>query len=380
MINWGDVAARLRAAAGVVGAWLWSWFWQILATFAVLALAFVLIRPFSEQRDPDAEDVAASWNDSIQRLGILSLYPPAEDFYVGDVWAVILQGDDGPRKQKPHVSTLVGKSFRVAYIDLRRDMQVAHQRQPVFSETMETEKRGSFRKVDPAEISNEIPADRIITTLTAFPGITITHRTRGTASLRWSIFGFGIGRQDQRIEEIRIPVAETYGVPPGAAFIRLDQWCKDSKTAIYCTDQYVRRLIAFSVSKEILAVKNGKYRTRIELRLVTRVFLTREIQHHRGFVAAGSASGQAGAANPAETPAKNETSTSNPPGSLDQRVSDALRGTQVPDAGALAGGIGGAILFSRGNEADIEINEVFQRPVAFGYRAISIALDPGAPQ
>jgi len=60
-----------------------------------------------------------------------------------------------------------------------------------------------------------------------------------------------------------------------------------------------RRLIAFSVGKGILAVESGKYRTRIQLRLVTRVFLTREIQHHRSFVDAGSASGQAGLASQA---------------------------------------------------------------------------------
>ncbi len=375
MINWGATAAYVGAAAAAIGGWLQSRFWQILATVASLVLAFVLIRPFTQQRDPDADDVAAAWNDSIQRLGILSLYPPAEDFCVGDVWAVILQNNDSAQ-----ISTLVGKSSRIGYIDLRQDIQTARQHQPVFSDTMEIEKQGSFRKEDPAEISNALPTDRIVTTLTAFPGITITHRTRGTASLGWSVFRLSLGREDQSIEEIRIPVAETYGVAAGAALIRLDQWCKELKTAIYCTDQYVRRLIAFSVGKDIMAVENGKYRARVQLRLVTRVFLTREIQHRRGFVAARGANGQAEAAKPAERSARNETSTSSSAGNLDQRVNDALSGAQVSDPASLAGMAGRAISFSRGNGADIEINEVFQRPVAFGYRAISIDLDPGTPQ
>jgi hypothetical protein len=141
----------------------------------------------------------------------------------------------------------------------------------------------------------------------------------------------------------------------------------------------VRRLIAFSVGKQILGVGDGKYRTRIQLRLVTRVFLTREIQHHRSFVGAGGANGQFGAAKLTEKPAKNETSTADSSSNVDQRLNDALRGAQVLVPNGLSGAAGGAISFSKGEGADIEINEVFQRPVAFGYRAISIDLDPSSP-
>jgi hypothetical protein len=381
MANSRTIGAHLRDALGAIAQWLRSWVWQLLAAVALVALAFVLIRPFSEHRDPDAEDVAAAWNDSIQRLGILPLYPPTEDFYVGDVWAVIVPNDDSAQRQ-PDLSTLVGKSTRVQYVDLRQEMQEARQRQPVFSETIEVPKQGaSFRKVGSAEISDTPPTNQIVTTLAAFPGVTITHRTRGTVSLGYSVFGFGIGRDNQRIEEIRIPVAESYGVPTVTALAHLNEWCQDPSTAAYCNDEHVRPLIAFSVDKGVLAVENGKYRTRIQLRLVTRVFLTREIQHRRSVVGAGSASGQAGATKPVENPPNSETPKANSPPGLDQRVSDAVTSAAAnPAAGAVAGQTNGALSFTAGNGSDIEISEVFQRPVAFGYRAITIDLQPLPPK
>ncbi len=364
------VAGRLTSA----GRWLAGWFWQALAILAVLSLALMSYKPFSEPRDPDAEDVAAAWNASIQRLGILALYPPAEDFYVGDLWAVIVSDDDGSGKPETHLSTLVGKSARVTHIDLRRELLAESQRQPVFLETIEKEQHASYRKSDPVEADHPFPAGRIVTSLTAFPGITITHRTRGTAALDRGILGFGAGRDDQRVEEIRIPVAETYGVAASPAVIRLDQWCKNPTTAIYCKDEFVRRLIAFSTDNRILGVENGKYRTRIQLRLVTRVFLTREIQHRRSVVDGSAVGGQAGAIRPLERPAKDDAAT----GSLDQRVNDAPKAV-APDASAPAGGAGAAVSFTRADGTDIGLNEVFQRPVVFGYRAISIDLEPSSP-
>jgi hypothetical protein len=382
MVTWGEVATNLRAGAGAFVGWLANWFWQILAGVAVLALAVVLIRPFSELRDPDAEDVAAAWNDSIQRLGILPLYPPAEDFYVGDLWAVIVPNDDSAQKQQPDISTLVGKSTRVEYIDLRQEMQEARHRQPIFSETIEVDKKdASFRKVESTEITEPPPANRILTTLTAFPGITITHRTRGTVSLGYSVFGFGIGRDNQRVEEIRIPVAESYGVPTVTAIARLTDWCQATATAPYCDDEHVRSLIAYSVDKKVLAVENGKYRTRIQLRLVTRVFLTREIQHRRSVVSAGSASGQAGATKPVDKPTNSETPAASSSPSLDQRVTEAVASSAVSPAGGMAAKqSSGALSFTAGNGTEIEFNEVFQRPVAFGYRAITIDLPPSSPK
>jgi hypothetical protein len=341
----------------------------------------VFLRPLSVAHDPESEDVASAWNESIQRLGLMPLYPPTEDFYVGDVWAVIVKEDGDKATLESQRSTLVGKSVRIGYIDLRSEMKSARLRQPLFAETVERETGKSFRKLDPFEIKDPPSDDRIAITLAAFPGITITHRTRGAASLGWSLGGLGAGREDQRVEEIRIPVAESYGVGSAAAFLRLDQWCSEPKSKIYCTDEYVRRVLAFSVHDGVLATKDKKFTTRIQIRLVNRVFLTREIQHRRLLVGSGGAAGQIGTTAPRTSNGSTGETGTNVPDTLDRRVGNASNATdQAADLSGIVGNPGSRMALSRADGTDIAINEVFQRPVAFGFRAISIDLEPSQPE
>ena len=97
--------------AWLVSVWnfVWTRIWKIL--FAVLAVVFAVfvVRPFKSIPDPGPEDVAAAWNTSIGRLGIQPLYPPTEDFGVGDVLAVVADSENVP---------LLGKAVRIAHIDL----------------------------------------------------------------------------------------------------------------------------------------------------------------------------------------------------------------------------------------------------------------------
>ena len=55
------------------------------AAIAVAAFAYQFIWKAPE---PD-KNVVAEWNDVILRLGIEPVFPPEEDIYVGDVFAVI---------------------------------------------------------------------------------------------------------------------------------------------------------------------------------------------------------------------------------------------------------------------------------------------------
>src|SRR5262249_28269951 len=158
--------------------------------------------PFGAPSKLDADDIATSWNRSIARLGISPLFPPEEDFHVGDVWVVIADGEDTP---------LLGKAVRIAHIDLREEIRNTRSGQPFFADTARYAVDEKARRQDPTE-TEAPPNGRIFLTLTAFPGLTITHTTRSAGSLGWSIGGLGTGRDDQYVEEIRIPVAETYGV------------------------------------------------------------------------------------------------------------------------------------------------------------------------
>jgi hypothetical protein len=342
----------------------WSWR-GILATL-VLCFIFFFVRPFAASPRLDADDLATSWNQSIARLGISPLFPPEEDFHVGDVWAVIADGEDTP---------LLGKAVRVAHLDLRDEIYKARNRQPVFADTASFAADGRGRGQSPIE-SNQTIDERIVLTLAAFPGLTITHTTRSAGSLGWSIGGLGAGRDDQSIEEIRIPVAETYGIPYADALVRLDDWCADEQTKIHCTDAFLRRVLAYSISNQVLATRNGKYIFRLHLRLVTRVFLTREIEQRRVVTSARGGTAQSSA----ETVRRADPANAGENKTLEVRNRDALD-TLTQNVGSTSRGGGPSATISNflAGGSEIEIHRVFQRPVAFGFRAVTISLTPATP-
>jgi hypothetical protein len=362
----------------------WSWLGALAAALFFVVIVMQLLAP---RADADAEDVASAWNQSIARLGILPLYPPGEDFYVGDVWAVIADEQNAKSENSidptiPQKSTLIGKSVRISNIDLRSEIQTARNNQPLFGDTSERKPGVGFRKQEYLETKDQSSEGRIALTLAAFPGITISHRTKAVGSLGWSFGGLGLSREDQHIEEIRIPVAETYGAPSGAAFLRLDQWCADRKTRIFCSDEYVRRIIAYSVSDGVLSTKDGNYTTRIQLRLINRVYLTREIEH-RWLLSTGSGAAAQLALDKARPTALGQSTTdtnSGTPDNLERRTGAAANAVaQSSDPANIAGTPTGKSSLVVADGRQITLQEVFQRPVVFGFRAITVDLTPSKP-
>ena len=381
-------ARRVLAALATFGANVWSfirrWFWQGLCAAFVLAFILVIVRPFAPSEDPNEADVAVKWNQSIAKLGILPIYPPEEDFYVGDVWGIISEADiDKPTEADKEKSPLLGKSVRVSYIDLRKEMQAARDSQPVFADTTKLEAGDTLRREDALETLNPYQDGRIRLSLTAFPGVNINHASRTGGSLGWAFGGLGAGREEQLIEQFRIPVAETYGVPANGAIVRLIAWCGDSQTKLYCSDAYVRRLLSYVVNGDALcAQKNGRYTTRVQIRLVTRVFLTRQLQQRRLLTGAGGAALSASTdragqpANPAPLPGGGTT----PPNTTELPESTKLLNALATTInGTSSGGVAAAkTTVYRADGTEISIDEVFQRPVAFGYRAVTVDLTPFA--
>jgi hypothetical protein len=353
-----------------------SWFWQGIVAVFVLYFIAMYVRPLLSPTDENAEDIAKSWNDSFERLGILPIFPPEEDFYVGDVWAVI------ENAEKPY-ERLKGKAVRVAHLDLRDEMKNANNRQPVFADTANPGASEGDRRQDRAEVVEALTDGRIHLTLTAFPGLTISRSARASGSLGGVIGGLGSGREDQELEEIRIPVAETYGVPYSSAFIRLDDWCADTKTMIYCTDAFLRRILSYSVSDQVLITRKGKYVVRLQLRLVTRVFLMRQVDQRRVTSAANgilvqSASNASKSARPPAVQQQGDTKTSNRP--LEERGGSAIEGLAQSANAVSSGGLPSAgISEFRAGGTEIEIQRTFQRPVAFGYRAVTISIAASVP-
>jgi hypothetical protein len=353
------------------------WFWQALVVAFVIYFIVLYVRPLSSLATPDGDDVGRSWNESLERLGIIPVFPPQEDFYVGDVWAVAESSDRTSEQVQ-------GNSVRIGHIDLRKDMEEERKYQFIFSDTGNLSSNDSFRRQDPAEIQVSAPSSRVYLTLTAFPGLSISRTSHASGSLGWSIGGLGSGRDDTRLEEIRIPVAETYGASPVAAFIKLDDWCAGAYTKIFCTDSFLRRILAYSIGERVLAARNGRYLVRLQLRLVTRVLLAREIEQRRLISDANGILIQP-AARAAKSVGPTDVKPEGVPSSSDSKSLEERGGRSVNDltqnanAASAAGPLSAAISQFISGGTDIAVHQAFQRPIAFGYRAITISVLPSAP-
>ena len=374
-----------------IGNFVRTW-WQILVAVLILAVAVFVVRPFKSIPDPGPEDVAAAWNTSIGRLGIQPLYPPTEDFGVGDVLAVVADSENVP---------LLGKAVRIAHIDLR-DLILASTVEPVFADTADLAAGASFRKQDRTEVATDSKDRRITLALSAFPGITISHVTQSAAAAGNATGWFGSARNGNQVEEIQIKGAETYGVSTIEAIVKFNNWCRDEKTKAYCDDSFVRQALAFAVSDRVLATRKAdstkaagtytegakdtpstnatgtaapttgpkEYAARLQLQLVTRVYLTREIEQRRMNEAAAGAAVQA-LADPSQ--AKPDPAAAKP-GDQSASAIEAINRNL-----AASGATGAKIAIVRSDGVNISLQETFQRPIAFGFRAVTIALTPSVP-
>ncbi|WP_353645106.1 hypothetical protein [Mesorhizobium sp. WSM2239] len=52
-------------------------------------VVFFLVKPFDSPRELPDDNAAVAWNAAIERLGIQPLYPPQEDFFVGDIYVTL---------------------------------------------------------------------------------------------------------------------------------------------------------------------------------------------------------------------------------------------------------------------------------------------------
>ena len=330
----------------------------LLVLLAIVLFTLAVVRPFG---DPGAsrkdDDLAAEWNESIARLGIVPVFPPEEDLYVGDVWAVI---SDAPKEP------LLGRAVRVGHLDLREDMLADVTGRPLFADTAELKTGDEFRHQDDLEAPTP-PADtRIRLTIAAFPGVSITHVAKAGSAGGTSLFGFGAARDGTSLEELRIPVAETYGVRPAAAAARLLNWCAQAATKLLCTDHYARRLLAFTVDPALIDPV-GANPAKIELLLVTRVFMTRAIEQRRlrqatrGFTLGKGATSPSPAGDPHATP---EANARDAVSAMRDEVATGAKDA-APTMSTAAGDVD-----------EIHLQQTFQRPVVFGFRSWNMQLEP----
>ena len=234
--------------------------------------------------------------DTISRLGIEPLYPPSEDFHVGDVWIVVSRsGIDPEIKEKfPLVYDLLGKSVRVGHVNLSglnvRNNDIPHFTRTSMCENGNKDENNCPPPLNPIEVdtypkaSRKIKAvkDSVELSLVGFPGVSIVGNDYSSVDFS-ELGGSNIGRLRNKTTVITIPEATVYSVPVAEAMNELLMWCTTTPTKFYCTDNLARKLLSYSYGNlvnlkygsEDLS-KKGEYVLGIEMKLITRVYLVRE--------------------------------------------------------------------------------------------------------
>lgn len=346
-----------RLRAWLAGVWPTASAW--ILGLVVLAFIAFQIRPWETADAGMDGDLPAAWSQSIRRLGIEPLFPPQEDFNVGDIWAVIAtyaENPGEPRELNPSES-IVGKGVRIGRIELEK-LGYRNGGRPVFPVT----KVGAGDKIiydNTLEAESAADSKGVGLSYVSFPSFVISSRSSDSGSLS-SMLGLSASRGADNMETVKIPIAETYSAPAANAISALTNWCAEPQNDGMCADETVRRIVAYSLQNKVLSALDGKYRYGLEIKLVTQTFMTRQIDFDR---------------------------------SSDATLAAALGGTKAPETPAAAPPPAGGVPadeetpapdgLARSDSASVEFgidSVIYPRPVVFGFRAVSVTLDASLPK
>lgn len=329
----------------------WSQYLKVgaLSSAALAILVTVLfIRPWEEPAEANGDNAAIAWNAAIERLGIQPLYPPQEDFFVGDVYINLEDPKreiDGSELQYPS-NIYKGRGAKVGQVDLSKIIEKWAPKYR-FEET-EPKENQLVGKQHEAKVFEGVDIKAPVLSLVGFPGITVRKHV-GTEA---GIIGYLFGRRSGDTEEITIPYAESYGVSAVEATLALNDYCSDPMTSGFCSDRVARKLLAYTHGNGVNVTYDGDYVFPISISIISQVFLTRELNvtRYRGdsVQAAGTISSEL-------APSENSTAA-------DAQDAESSRLSY------------GSMFSSR-----LRLLQVFARPVAFGFRRTSFTLPRSNP-
>jgi hypothetical protein len=277
--RFAKVATRLHSGWILVGA-----VGMLLLFFTITVLDRLWNQPTP---DDDSDTVAREWNLTIAKLGLDPIYPPAEDFAVGDILVYVSGGDAGGEAGS---DKLLGRSIKVWHIDLTKELKEAYRNTYAFPDTLPRPKNDD--EYWPQQVVRgsifDVAADRPHLPLVLMPGFTIARIRQADTSGGWvsrTMRAIGvIEADDERSIEVKIPFAETYGVSAIIANGYLLKFCSDPRFHNVCTENGARGFLSTLVGKKATERVSPKidpkepYRLQAEMLIVSRVYLTRSIQ------------------------------------------------------------------------------------------------------
>lgn len=319
----------------------------------VLAIFFV-VRPFEDPGEAVEKNAALAWGATIERLGMRPLYPPQEDFFVGDIYITLEDpGTEVGGKAIRYPSTAYkGRGVRIGHIDMRTSIAAGNR----------AAKFGNASVVQSSAISPKFATSidesgPISLSLVTFPGISIK-RHIDTDSSFWRFFA---GRRTGEVEEISIPSAETYSAPVIDSLVALGNYCSDEATADFCDDAAARKILSYTLGPDVNAIHDKKYIFPISISIVGQVFLTSrlKISRYNGDALSTKMSDDA----------QTDDQQSASGGSSKSEANETTKGR--PSSGSAR--------YESMYSNRIHLDEPFARPLVFGFRAVSFALPKSDP-
>lgn len=355
------------------------WILSALGVVLVSLGAFALWE-FGWRSTPDGRGVVTQWNDTIANLGIEPVFPPEEDIYVGDLFAVI-SADKRPGKG-PRDQPLLNRAVKIEHIDMLAELMETYNELPIFPDTDKPPKAIQdpwLQKANPNGVF-ATHGPRGLLTIAAFPGFTIRHERVASGGLTGLGFGlFGSSQQDSDTVELKIPFAETYGVPSALAAGKLTYFCSNPFTKDICKDKTLRNYLSYvapGVLYKEIDPESGRprYLVDVEIALVNRVYLTRSIEQTIQLGRNGAAIMQAvreAASHVKAAPSPQKPDPQTPPdagSAAEQRTLDIFDrlGADLP---------GGLVSVIANSDSEYGLKQTFQRPIVIGYRAVRTSFD-----
>ncbi|TNB47108.1 hypothetical protein FF124_13070 [Martelella lutilitoris] len=356
---WRRISARLPS------------FRQVAKGLGLLAVAvFVFLAVVSVYNSSQAVDdyIPRSWNAAIEKLGIVPLYPPQEDVYVGDVFLAVEPSTQQFKKLPNNLrdEAMMGRSVKIGHIDLSSHMDRPDDTR-YFGDT-KLEKDGTLSMTQPrvAVVPDPLEAGRVALSNLVFPAISLNHG----ASASGLLGALGLSAAGGSATKIVLSHVQAYGANPYAALVKLDMFCKDDLTRGFCIEEIARAHLAYMVGDDILktaVLKTGgkDYIFEIRIFIVYRAYLTRSLQVGR---ADGAETGLFSA-----VPERKDDDQAPLDMTIEQPEAQ-NDGSQVATIAVSAANNTSAVEAGRGSKRNYWVNEKFIRPLVFGYRSVSMKM------
>jgi hypothetical protein len=376
-----------QAGTAVTSRWAWLPSRRIVlgaAGFVVIAVAIVLCVMLLTRPSPQPlslADVEKQWRNAVSRYGIEPVFPPEEDFAVGDLFVEVVDDTDPDQSVTRVQSSFRSRSVKVDHIDVREQLEKLYSIVPVFGDVAPIAAPGAppglFEGVRHALPIAALPDVNASNAAAAGAGGGLTGGLLG-------IFGFAGSSQAQEKTAFRSMV--TYGLTSVPAEKALDEYCDDPTTKHNCTEAVARRhlrsIVGPRADAQYVDPQNplkSKYALTIRFFMVSRVYLTSGIvnqtQLARAVGGGGTLSLDPGASQPGTaavqtTPAASGGDTAAAtPAAVQQRL-DALE-KQVNGLRQ-----GGAASYASSYDRGFAMDQTFARPVAIGFRSVTYDLKP----